>query len=253
MSRREALKQNLKALSLPSALEVVDELLACADRETWTPEVFTTVLTERELDGRRQRRIERLTKAAGLPVTKTMASLEMDRLPQRVQRQLPQLCSGDFVDRAENVLAFGLPGRGKTHALAALGHELVLGGRTVLFSPTFRIVDRLLRAKRDLELDRELRRLDRFELLILDDFGYVQQSREEMEVLFTLLAERYERRSVAITSNLVFSEWDRIFKDPLTTASAIDRVVHHSIILEFGAETTSFRAEQANRRNKEAA
>ena len=130
---------------------------------------------------------------------------------------------------------------------------MVSRGRSVLFVPTFRMLDRLLRAKRDLELERELRRLDRFEVLILDDIGYVQQTREEVEVLFTLLSERYERRSVIITSNLVFSEWDRIFKDPMTTVAAIDRVVHHSIILEFGQDMTSVRAEHAAKRNKEAA
>jgi DNA replication protein DnaC len=105
-------------------------------------------------------------------------------------------------------------------------------------------------AKRDYELERELRRLDRFHIVILDDLGYVQQSREEMEVLFTFLAERYERRSVVITSNLVFSQWDQIFKDPLTTAAAIDRVVHHSLIIEFGREMKSVRAEEAARRNR---
>ena len=107
-----------------------------------------------------------------------------------------------------------------------------------------------MRAKRDYELDYKLRQLDRIQVVILDDIGYVQQSREEMEVLFTFLAERYERRSVMITSNLVFSEWDQIFKDPLTTAAAIDRVVHHSIIIEFGKEISSLRAEEAARRNK---
>jgi DNA replication protein DnaC len=253
MSQHEALKLNLKALLLPTAVEVVDELLDTAERETWSPETFARVLTERELDGRRLRRVERLTKASCLPANKTLAALDTRRLPDRIRRQLPELCAGGFVGRAENILLFGLPGRGKTHVAAVIGHELVAGGRRVLFSPTYRVVDRLLRAKRDLELERELRRLDRFEVLILDDIGYVQQSRDEMEVLFTLLAERYERRSVIITSNLVFSEWGRIFKDPLTTASAIDRVVHHSIILEFGADMVSVRAEEASRRNKEAA
>ena len=131
---------------------------------------------------------------------------------------------------------------------AADGQELIQHGRSVLFSPTFRLVDDLPRAKRDLLLEQQLRKLDRFEVLILDDIGYVQQSREEMEVLFTLLAERYERRSVVITSNLVFSQWDQIFKDPMTTAAAIDRVVHHSIIVEFGKEVPSHRAEEAARR-----
>ena len=139
----------------------------------------------------------------------------------------------------------------KSHAAAAVGYELIYVGYQVLFIPTFRLVGRLLRAKRDYELERELRRLDRFQVVILDDIGYVQQSQEEMEVLFTFLAERYERRSVIITSNLVFSEWDRIFKNPLTTAAAIDRVVHHSTIIEFGKEMTSMRAEVAAQRQRQ--
>ena len=119
----------------------------------------------------------------------------------------------------------------------------------MLFTPTYKLVGRLLRAKPDYELERELRRLDRFAVVILDDIGYVQQSRAEMEVLFTFLAERYQRRRVVITSNLVFSEWDQIFKDPLTTAAAIDRVVHHSVIIEFGSDVKSYPAEAAARRN----
>ncbi len=141
--------------------------------------------------------------------------------------------------------------RGKTHFAAAVGHQLVQAGLSVLFTPTFRLVDELLRAKHDLLLEQGLRRLDGYAVLILDDIGYVQQSRDEMEVLFTLLAERYERRSVIITSNLVFSQWDQIFKDPLTTAAAIDRVVHHSVIVEFGKEVSSHRAHQAAQRLQE--
>jgi len=141
-----------------------------------------------------------------------------------------------------------LPGRGKTHAAAALGHALVQRGRPVLFTPTFRLVQELLAAKRDLSLPRALQRLDAFDLLILDDIGYVQQSADEVEVLFTLMAERYERRSLLITSNLVFAEWDRIFKNPMTTAAAIDRLVHHSAILEFSG--SSKRVEEAQQRTK---
>src|SRR4051812_46125909 len=140
---------------------------------------------------------------------------------------------GDFLERATNVLMFGLPGVGKSHVAAAIGHALVDNGHSVLFAPAYRVVQDLLAAKRDLALPRALRRLDVFDLLILDDIGYVQQSQDEAEVLFTMMAERYERRSLLITSNLVFSEWDRIFKNPMTTAAAIDRVVHHSVILEF--------------------
>ena len=250
MTQRDVLAMHFKTLRMPTAAEVIGDVISSARQGDWSLEDFTRELLEREIEGRRLRRIERLTKASKLPAGKTLASFDTKRLPLRVRRLLPELCRGEFVDRADNMLVFGLPGRGKTHFAAAVGYELIQQGRSVLFAPTYRIIDGLLRAKRDLELERELRRLDRFELLILDDIGYVQQNREEMEILFTLLSERYERRSLAITSNLVFSEWDRIFKDPLTTAAAIDRVVHHSVIIEFGKDMTSVRAEEAAQRRQ---
>ena len=245
MAQLETIQQHFRTLRMPTAVQVVEETIASAQKENWSLEAFLADLLEQEMEGRRLRRIERLKKAAHLPVEKTLASFDQERLPLRLRRLLPQLCTGEFVDRTENLLVFGLPGRGKTHFAAAVGHELLNIGRSVFFTPTYRLVDRLLRARRDLELEYELRRLDRFEVLILDDIGYVQQSQDEMEVLFTLLAERYERRSVVITSNLVFSQWDQIFKNPMTTAAAIDRVVHHSIIVEFGKEISSHRADQA--------
>lgn len=245
MTRLETIQQHFRTLRMPTAVEGVEETIVVAQRENWSLETFLMELLEQEMEGRRLRRIERFQKAAQLPPEKTLVTFDQERLPLRFRRLLPQLCTGEFVDRAENLLIFGLPGRGKTHFAAAVGHELVNLGRSVFFTPTYRLVDRLLRARRDLQLEYELRHLDRFEVLILDDIGYVQQSRDEMEVLFTLLAERYERRSVVITSNLVFSQWDQIFKDPMTTAAAIDRVVHHSIIVEFGKEMSSHRADQA--------
>jgi len=250
MSQPEAIRLYCKALRLPTMREVAAETIARAEREAWSLETFLAHLLEQEVEGRRQRRVERLQKQSHLPPGKTLAQFDESRLPLRIRRMLPQLQAGDFVDRADNILFFGLPGTGKTHLAAGLGHALIETGRSVLFTPTYQLVGRLLRAKRDYELERELRRLDKFQVVILDDIGYVQQTREEMEVLFTFLAERYERRSVMITSNLVFSEWDKIFKDPLTTAAAIDRVVHHSIIIEFGKEISSRRAEEAARRNK---
>jgi DNA replication protein DnaC len=132
--------------------------------------------------------------------------------------------------------------------MAAIGHELVRAGHTTLFTPVSELVEKLLEAKGDLRLSRELQRLDRFECLALDDIGYVQQDRSDMEMLFTLLAECYERRSVMITSNLVLSKWDQIFKDPMTTAAAIDRVVHHSVILELNVPSS--RAEAAKKRTR---
>lgn len=188
---------------------------------------------ELEHDDRRERRIDRLRRTSKLPPGKTLGNFDNERMPRRLAQKLRELTKGTFIDNAVNVLAFGLPGTGKTHAACAIGHRLVEAGHSVLFTPTFKIVQELLAAKRELDLPRALRKLDCFELLILDDLGYVQQNEDEIEVLFTLMAERYERRSMLITSNLVFSDWDRIFKNPMTTAAAIDRLVHHSVILEF--------------------
>lgn len=244
---REDLPTLLRALHLPTFVAHYREVEAQAERAGWSFEQYLHHLAEMELLARKQRKHERLLKDSHLPSTKTLATLDLSRLPSAVRRQLPTLCEGGFLGRAENVLAFGLPGRGKTHLVAAIGHELVGRGYKVLFIPVFLLVQQLLVAKRELTMEKELRRFDAFDAVILDDIGYVQQDRDEMEVLFTFLSVRYERRSVLITSNLVFSQWDRIFKDPMTTAAAIDRVVHHANILELTGD--SYRTEAARKRN----
>src|SRR5271163_4136721 len=205
------------------------------------PEALRVVLEvlEMEAEAREQRKIARLRRASQLPPGKTFETLDLNALPPTLGRKLRELAGGDFLEGAVNLLAFGAPGVGKSHVACALGHALVEGGHAVLFRPAYQLVQELLAAKRDLTLPRLLRRLDAAELLILDDIGYVKQSAEEAEVLFTLIAQRYERRSVMITSNLVFSEWERIFKEPMATAAAIDRLVHPATILEF--TTASYR------------
>jgi DNA replication protein DnaC len=224
----------LRSFCLATMAGQYEEVMRRAEKDGWSHRQVMRHLCESEAVERAQKRTARLLSESGLPETKTLGTLDGALLPAKVRRQLPALMDGGFVDRGDNVLAFGLPGRGKTHFLAALGRELILRhSKRVLFRPAFKLVGQLLAAKRDLRLENELKKLDRYDVLILDDIGYVQQSREEMEVLFTLLAERYERRSLLISSNLVFSQWDRIFKDPMTTMAAIDRLVHHSIILEF--------------------
>lgn len=237
----------LRSLKMPTIARHAEEVAQLAEREGWTFVRYLHHLVELEVHERRRRRIERNLRQSELPSDKTLATLKRSRLPTKVAKMLPTLCEGGFVGRGDNLLAFGRPGRGKTHLVCAIGHELIHRGYRVLFIATYALVQRLLAAKRDLRLEEELGVLDSFDAVILDDIGYVQQNRDEMEVLFTFLAERYERRTVMITSNLVFSEWDRIFKDPMTTAAAIDRLVHHSVILEMTGSSIRIEEAQASR------
>jgi len=219
-----------------------------ATKEGLSHEAYLYELARLELEQRTQRRTARLVRASGLPVEKTFRTLALSRLTPTLQLQLERLKNASFLETATNVIAIGKPGVGKSHCLAAVGYELVYAGHPVLWTPTSALVQRLLAAKRDLRLPQELAKLDKFACVILDDIGYVQQNRDEMEVLFTFLAERYERKSVMITTNLVFSEWERIFKDPMTTMAAIDRLVHHSVILDM-MSVESYRAEAANQQH----
>jgi len=231
----------LKLLRMPTITSCYKDEADVARQESLTHERYLLEVIRRESEQRRIGRIKRFLTQSRLPQEKTMDSFDRSRLPLKVDQQVGVLIDGCFLDRCENVLAFGNPGSGKTHLLAAIGYELVQQGRRVLFRPCSLLVQELLIAKRDLELPRFLNRLSKFEAIIIDDIGYVQQSREEMEVLFTLLADRYERGTVMLSSNLPFSKWEQIFKDPMTTAAAIDRLVHHSIILELNL--TSYRLE----------
>src|SRR5262249_37617253 len=242
---KETLVGYLKELHLPAFRKGYEELARQAQQEALSYERYLLGLAAREGQERRDNRIERLLGQARRPVAVSWAALELKRFPAKVLQQARTLLEGSFVDRHENVLAFGVPGSGKTHLLCAIGQELVRSGRRVLFWSCGLLVQELLVAKRDLKLSRLLKRLAGYEVLILDDLGYVQQSREEMEVLFTLLAERSGRGSVLLTSTLPFSGWEAIFKDPMTTAAAIDRLVHHAVIIELNLP--SYRAEQAKK------
>ena len=242
------LNEYLRELHLPTVRAGYQELAQRASSEALGYEEFLLRLFEIECDERRCHRIERRLRESRLPLEKSLESFEMKRLPAKVVQQVRTLVDGSFVDRRENVLAFGNPGSGKTHLLCGICQELVRGGRRALYTTTGILVQELLVAKRDLVLPRMLKRMAGYDVLLIDDLGYVQQSRDEMEVLFTLLADRYERGSVMITSNLPFSGWEMIFKDPMTTAAAIDRLVHHSIILELNLP--SYRMEAAKRTKK---
>jgi DNA replication protein DnaC len=236
---------NLKELHLPAMRGCFQEQAHQAQQESQSYEHYLLGLTEREIQARRGRRIERLLRESRLPPGKDLTALDLKRLPTKAVQQIRALLDGAFADRRENVLAFGNPGSGKTHVLSAISHELIRSGRRVYFRTCGLMVQDLLAAKRDLKLSRYFKSLSRYEVLVLDDLGYVQQGRDEMEVLFSLLAERYERGSVMLSSNLAFSGWEAIFKDAMMTAAAIDRLVHHCVILELNVP--SYRAEHAKK------
>ncbi len=237
------LTEQFRELRLPSFRDNFQEVAIQAENEKQSHLDFLSALTHLECESRNEKRVRRLLVQSKLPLGKNWNSFQFDRLPMNVKRQLETLREGSFLERHENVLIFGKPGSGKSHALCALAEQLVRQGHSMMFTTCSLLVQQLLIAKRDLRLPRMIKQLSKIEGLIIDDLGYVQQGREEMEVLFTLLAERYERGSVLLTSNLAFSKWDQIFKDAMTTAAAIDRLVHHSVIIEMNVP--SFRVETA--------
>jgi DNA replication protein DnaC len=234
----------LKELKLSTFISNFEAMEKKAECGSWSYEKFIKELALCELDYRKELKTARLIKQAKIPPQYTFETLDQKLLTPKIRKAFSSLLNGEFVKDGNNVLAFGLPGRGKSHLLGALGRELILRYNiSVYFTPTFKIVEKLLIAKKEYELENALKKLDKFDVIILDDIGYVQQSRNEMEVLFTLLADRYERKSLMVSSNLVFSKWDQIFKDPMTTMAAVDRLIHHSSILEFSGD--SIRAKEA--------
>lgn len=240
---KKKLNRCLRQLHLPGIMEYYEEFHRLALKESLSYEEFLLELLEKECEVRTRNRISRFLKESKLPLEKSMENFDLKRLDVKMRNQVKSLLEGSFLDRCENVLAFGNPGSGKTHLLCGIAQKLVKDGRRLLFCRCSLLVQELLISKKDLELSKKLKKLSRYDALIIDDLGYVQQGREEMEVLFTLLADRYERGSVMLTSNLPFSQWEQIFKDPMVTAAAIDRLVHHSVIVELNLE--SFRMAQA--------
>jgi DNA replication protein DnaC len=244
---RPELVGQLKELRLPTVRQCYEETARRAEREGLSYERYLLEVMMRECEQRRKTRVERLLRESELPLEKSLPNFDIKRLPTKAQRQLRTLLEGDFLDRKENVLVFGNPGAGKSHVLTALAQELIVEHeRRMHFTKCSLLIQDLLAAKRDLRLSREIKRLSRYEGLIIDDLGYIQQSRDDMDVVFTLLAERYERGSVLMTSNLVFSKWEGIFKDAMMTAAAIDRLVHHSVIVELNIP--SYRVEEAKKK-----
>lgn len=248
MNTKKRLSKLLDELRLKEIKEFLKELVDLAEKESLSHEEFLLELLEKEVEGRNQRKKEKFLQESKLPHGKTMQSFDIKRLDLHLVGIVKRLLSGEFIERKENVLAFGNPGTGKTHILAGICRELVEKGHRVLFITCQKLVQDLLRKKQELLLSEALKKLDRYAIILIDDIGYVQQNRAEMEVLFSFLAYRYERGSVMVTSNLPFSQWEKIFKDPMTTAAAIDRLIHHCVILEMNL--LSYRLEESQRNKK---
>ncbi|AXQ96166.1 IS21-like element helper ATPase IstB (plasmid) [Cereibacter azotoformans] len=241
-----ALPAMLTALRLPSIQRHWTMLADRADAEGWPASRFLAALAEVELADRDARRIQRHLQQSELPGGKTLATLDFKALPGVTRARIEALAAGDWVETGANLIAIGNSGAGKSHVLCAIGHALVEAGKRVLYTPTTDIVQRLQAARRDLVLEAALAKLDKFDLIILDDITYAQKDQAESSVLFELIARRYETRSLAIAANQPFSAWNRVFPDQAMTVAAIDRLVHHATILEMNGE--SFRRRAAARR-----
>ncbi len=240
------LEKYLNEACLTTICKRYADLAQKARKENLSYEQYLLLVIEAENESRKNKRIERWLKESRLPLEKNLDTFDMKRLPNKVRQQVNTLMEGSFLNHKENILVFGNPGSGKTHLTCALGQELVCRGNRIYFTTCAMLLQELLSAKRDLKLPNLVKKLNKHQAIIIDDIGYVQQNKEEMEVLFTLLAERYERGSVMITSNLPFSKWEQIFKDPMMTAAAIDRIIHHSVILELNILSYRLACRQAS-------
>ncbi len=228
----------LAELRLPSMARLWPQFTDRADREGWPAARLLAALAELELAERLRRRIERHLAEAHLPPGKTFDCFDFSAVPMLSKAHLHALATGDgWLDQGANLLLFGPPGCGKTHGAAALGHALVENGYRVLFTRTTDLVQRLQAARRELALEPAIAKLDKFHLLVLDDLCYARKDQAETSVLFELIAARYERRSLLVTANRPFGEWNEVFPDPAMTVAAIDRLVHHATIFELNVES----------------
>ena len=228
----------LNELRLPAIKVLWPPFAERSDKEGWPAARFLATLAEHEIAERGRRRVERHLIEARLPAGKTFDNFDFEAVPMISKAQVTALAAGDgWLGKGANLLLFGPPGGGKSHLAAAIGLALIENGWRVLFTRTTDLVQKLQVARRELNLEAAINRLDRFDLLVLDDLAYVTKDQAETSVLFELISARYERRSMLITANQPFGEWNRVFPDPAMTLAAIDRLVHHATIVEMNVES----------------
>jgi len=232
------LNLSLNELRLPAIKVLWPQFAEQSDKQGWPAARFLATIAEHEIAERGRRRIERHLVEARLPAGKTLDNFDFEAVPMISKAQVTALAAGDgWLGKGANLLLFGPPGAGKSHLAAAIGLALIENGWRVLFTRTTDLVQKLQVARRELNLEAAISRLDRFDLMILDDLAYVTKDQAETSVLFELISARYERRSMLITANQPFGEWGKVFPDPAMTLAAIDRLVHHATILEMNVES----------------
>lgn len=248
MAKVASLPVLLKELKLASFAKHWEALAQKALDEQWLPQVYLAELCEQEAGQRHQKRLQRYLREAELPPAKQLSQFDFKAMPALPKNRITALVQQkQWVNQAENVLLFGASGVGKTHLACGIGYALLEQGVRVKFTNATRIVQSLQQAKQALSLPDALTRLDKYAVLIVDDIGYVKKSSQETQVLFELIAHRYETGSLIITSNQPFSAWDQIFDDNMMTVAAIDRLVHHATILEIEGESYRKRASMKKR------
>ncbi len=239
----------LNELRLPAIKALWPQFAEQSDKEGWPAARFLATIAEHELAERDRRRIERHLAEARLLPGKTLDTFAFDAVPMISKAQVTAITAGDaWLGKGANLMLFGPPGGGKSHLASAIGLALVENGWKVLFTRTTDLVQKLQVARRELDLEAAINRLDRFHLLILDDLAYVTKDQAETSVLFELISARYERRSMLVTANQPFGEWGKVFPDPAMTLAAIDRLVHHATIFEMNVE--SYRRREAVERKR---